>query len=62
MKDFLMIYVNAAGIFLLIGGCVQVLMSMFGTSTLSKLFKAATKIGVAAVMMNADKIATKIFS
>ncbi len=57
-----MIYVNAAGIFLLIGGCVQVLMSMFGTSTLSKLFKAATKIGVAAVMMNADKIATKIFS
>lgn len=62
MNDFLMIYVNAAGIFLLIMGWVQVLLSMFGTSSFGKLFKAATKIGAAVVMMNADKIATQIFS
>lgn len=62
MNDFLMGYVNAAGVFFLILGCVKALLSMFGTNTFSKLFKAATQIGVALILMNADKIAAEIFS
>ena len=55
-----MTYVRAEGVLLLMYGSVQALISILGEHSVSKVFKSATQIGAAIMLLHADSIVTQI--